>query len=331
MNTVKYSIIFVVALSFSSPSWASENCSLALIQDRSEINLKESNSLATVNHFRRNFSRNDDWKGELNLPIKGLPIEANGSNSKSILEDVVRSFNQQFEIYKEYSLITQGLSENALRAYRDCLKLKDNKHGLKLISFDTTKEAVTSKVTWVSPPKAPTEATVKIEIKQGNKLEIITRKMKTGEQFSFTIDREKGKDTRIIVNGGGYSVSEIVYWVPDVEINYERKTVHINGPRRNNEWRLANDGTGGERSISDICSEAPAGWRVIPSTASTNIRIIAGKVDKRKTWVKFTKRDESQVCFSARMYPITRKGGDMWWRPKYEIERVTVTLQKLSK
>lgn len=313
-----------VFLMLTGLAQAGQRCAEALILDKGSLDLTEASSLALFSYYKRTIATESDGQFAITVPIYGVPVNLSASNKEKALDRAASAFSGNFSQQRQISLATQTLSRNSVTAYQSCLDQLANK-AVSVVAYDATQDAVTIEIRWNSPPDAPPVTNAVIIVEEGVVKQKFPSKWKTGMTFATVIKRVAGKDTRIIANIGGASENVTIFWMPKLSISRERRTEYINGEASGSRWRLSNDGSGRETRTGNVCKNSPDGWYIVTGTASTNIETLVGHIDDR-TYARITRKTDTQVCFQARMYPLSKGGGgDLWFRPSYEIERILVS------
>lgn len=304
--------------------FAQANCFEALIQNQGEISISDATDLALTSAYSRSLDSSNKWSAGVTVPIKGVPVSLTGDGARTLLERVTSSFSGQFSSNRLISMSTQTLSREAVEAFEICTRGAD-RTGTVVYAYDATQREITVEVAWNASANGPTTVPSEIVVVNGEFVSSPPDTMTSGESFRTVVRREYGEDVRIIANVGGTSSDATVYWVPNISVKTERQTAFIDGSISGGRWRLANQGDG-KASWASKCSFPPNGWSVVPGTASANISDRLGRIDHR-TYVRITEESRNRVCFEAQMYPLAVEGGgDMWWRPSYQIERVEVVI-----
>ncbi|WP_154667725.1 hypothetical protein [Leisingera caerulea] len=319
-------ITLIVLLGLPSISFAKTDCFETLIQDVGAININDATHLALASAYSRSLDSSDKWAAGITVPIKGVPVDLTGEGQKRVLETVTSSFAAQFSSNRLVSMSTQKLSRNAVAAFDICMR-GANRTGTVVYAFDATHREITVEVSWNASAGGPTEAPADIQVVNGEFTSALPDTFSTGTSYTTVVRREPGEDVRVIANIGGTSSNAVIYWVPTVKIETTRVTAFIDGPHSGKRWRLANMGDGREHSILGMCDYPPNGWSVVPGSASINISTRVGAIDHR-TYARITEQTPDKVCFDGRVYPLDRHGGgDIWWRPSYQMEKVDVIVE----
>ena len=207
MRVMKFICALTATLFISSESTyaESENCAHALIQDVGELDLREFQSLARAEMFRRELESNKDWAASITVPIKGLPVGGSAESAESMRESYFSASKLNWDSKRIVSASTQTLSEKSVEAYRNCI---DGQHesGPRIWVHDATRTKATVTIKWISPTNAPTE-TNKVDIKiSGGKFDTkFPKEWKDKHELKVFVTRKSDEDLRVIANIGGGS------------------------------------------------------------------------------------------------------------------------------
>ncbi len=317
----KFVLAVIFSLSISDQSSAQDACLGALIQDKGFLDMREVSSIALVESYRSSSNRNSNWDVGITVPIKGVPIKVDGKGGKSALETYMRNLSLNWSTDKTLSYATQVLSSNAVRAYEACVG-NLNHVGTSVFASDATPEQITVTFRWNAPVNAPTETKdARLTVTGGKFADGVPSTWKTGAEYAVVVEREKGKDVRIIANIAGSSADKTVYHIPVATV--ETATFDTKDQLPDKWYRVANQGDGYARELSR-CIAPRDGWSFVPDSARINIHVRVGKIDRR-TYAKINESTTNRICFYAYMYPLAKEGGgDLQFSIIYDELKVSI-------
>jgi hypothetical protein len=190
-----------------------QHCVAALLQDKTQLDLAESSSLALAMMVKRSHFAKSDWSGSLGIQIKGVPLEAGASRAKETTEDYFSNSNIEWSEKRIVSVATQTLSSNAVDAYNTCIQAHAM-YGPRILVHSATRSGATVEIRWVSPPYAPTNSKADVFVSGAVLSHPFPTQWQTGVSSSRIVLRKPDKDFRITVDIGGMTASELVSAIP---------------------------------------------------------------------------------------------------------------------
>jgi hypothetical protein len=301
----------------------SNDCLGTLIQDRKALSFSQASAFALSDVLSQSFSSQEQDNLGVTIPIDGVPVALDGQRAQNIAQQFFQQTGLKWDQETSLSIFTSTLSENAVEAYKACI-LGQKTSGPKIIAYDATDTEITVKISWQSPPAAPTSSVATYTISGGKPQSALPKTWRTGQSNSFIFSRDSKADFRMTVNIGGEEDHVFVPFVPTITV--KRDVIHVTMPSDDQPpLILEGDGSGNNQEMS-ACYNAPDGYNILQGTASVEMLVKVGNLDNTSK-VEITTDDGTFVCWHAFLRPLSKEGGgNMRWRITFLAERWTFTV-----
>lgn len=213
-NISATNLIISMTLGVGIAAAQDRNCTQALVRDVGYLNLYETSSLALAEWFYRSRDFDKNWAASAEVPIKAGSLGGSAESAERARERYFRSINLNWTHERVESIVTQTLSDNAVRAYEACVN-GDKRDGVRILTYKGTEEAATVEIEWTAAAGAPTTANdVSISIEGGTVAEPFPTVWNSGEVKTRIVTRDPDSDIRIAADVGPDSGSTFISRIP---------------------------------------------------------------------------------------------------------------------
>lgn len=189
-------------------------CTYALVQDVGFMNLQESSSLVLAEWFYRSRNFDSSWASKADVPIKYGKLGLSHEQAEKERERLFHRLELDWTHERIESVLTQTLSDNAVRAYEACLE-SEARDGVRILAYKGTEDRVTIEVEWTAAAQAPRTATnISIVPDGGTFDEPFPNEWESGEVKTRYLFRTPDTDARVRADIGPDSNSVFVSRLP---------------------------------------------------------------------------------------------------------------------
>lgn len=192
---------------------AAQDCLASLIQDRSQFRLQEASSLALARLVSQSQQRSDDLSLGARIPIEGVPVEGRADYANRRASSYFENTNLEWNQERIVSVATQTLSQNAVEAYRICVRGRQN--GPLIIVHQANAQEATVTIRWQhfgqpTPPPQP----VVVQISGGQWNRPFSGVWEANSADARILRRVPGQDVRIVATVAGDADTAFIARVP---------------------------------------------------------------------------------------------------------------------
>lgn len=179
-----------------------ERCAVALIQNVGHLDLRDAQSLAQAETVYRSMNRDKDWSSHIGVDIVGVPANGGADYAEKERARFFRESNLDWTGERLVSVSTQRLGRNAVDAYRACIE-GQQESGPRILVHDASEETATVTVRWLAGVGQDGPGDAEFDIIGARFRGRLPERFLNNESRSFIIERDPGRDIRIVANIGG--------------------------------------------------------------------------------------------------------------------------------